>query len=117
MPVPFEEWWAVLENRRHPEEAGLFVHPVSDPAVIAGNGTIELEIMDDLPEVSVTVVPYGGGGPSCGIASAMRARRPQVRTCAYEVETSAPFSAVLNAGAATPIERTPTFVDGIAVLE
>ena len=113
VPVPFDEWWAVLRDHGHPDEDGFFVHPVSDPAVIAGNGTIGLEILEDLPDVEAVVVPYGGGGLSCGIASALKAARPEVRVYAAEVETAAPFAASLEAGEPVEVERTASFVDGI----
>ncbi len=71
--LPFARWWQVLEDHGYPGIEGLFVHPVSDPAVIAGNGTIGLEILEDLPDVDAVVVPFGGGGLSCGIATALRA--------------------------------------------
>lgn len=113
VPVPFEEWWSVLRDHGHPDELGFFVHPVSDPAVIAGNGTCGLEIVEDLPAVDAIVVPYGGGGLSCGIASAVKAHRPEIRVFAAEVATSAPFAASLEAGEPTDVERIATFVDGI----
>lgn len=113
VPLPYDEWWAVIREHGHADESGFFVHPVSDPAVIAGNGTVGLEILEDLPDVDAIVVPYGGGGLSCGIASAVKARRPEVRILAAEVDTAAPFAASLEAGEAVAIERTPTFVDGI----
>jgi threonine dehydratase len=111
--VPFERWWQVLVERRYPGIEGLFIHPVSDPAVIAGNGTIGLEILDDLPDVDTILVPYGGGGLSVGIASAVRALRPKTRIVACEVETAAPLSAALRAGSPQEITYTPSFVDGI----
>ncbi len=111
--VPFERWWQVLVERTYPGLEGLFIHPVSDPAVIAGNGTIGLEILEDLPEVDTILVPYGGGGLSVGIASAVRALRPQTRVLACEVETAAPLSAALRAGSPQEISYTPSFVDGI----
>jgi threonine dehydratase len=111
--VPFERWWQVLVERSYPGLEGLFIHPVSDPAVIAGNGTIGLEILEDLPEVDTILVPYGGGGLSVGIASAVRALRPQTRVLACEVETAAPLSAALRAGSPQEISYTPSFVDGI----
>ena len=92
---------------------GLFIHPVSDPAVIAGNGTIGLEILDDLPEVDAIVIPYGGGGLSTGIASAVRALRPVTRLYACEVETAAPLAASLAAGEPQRIDYRRSFVDGI----
>ena len=113
VPVPFDEWWAVLEEHGHPREKGFFVHPVSDPDVIAGNGTVGLEILEDLPDVDSIFVPFGGGGLSCGIASAMRPLRPEVEVYASEVETAAPLALSLEAGAPTPCDRVPTFVDGI----
>jgi threonine dehydratase len=118
--VSFDDWWRVLVEHRFEGLDGLFVHPVSDPAVIAGNGTIGLEILEDLPDVQAIVAPYGGGGLSCGIAAAMRGRGSAVKVWASEVETAAPLSASLAAGSPRPVEVTPSFVDGItskAVLE
>lgn len=111
--VPFAEWFAILTTHQHPGMEGLFVHPFSDPSVMAGNGTIGLEILEDLPDVDAIVVPYGGGGLSCGIASAVRALQPGVRVYACEVEGTASLAAALAAGAPTPIDYLPNFVDGI----
>jgi threonine dehydratase len=86
---------------------GLFVHAFSDPAVMAGNGTIGLEILEDLPDVDEVLVPFGGGGLSCGIAAA------GCKVYACEVETAAPLAAALEAGEPVEIEHTPSFVDGI----
>lgn len=113
LPLPFDEWWSVLRDHGHPAEDGYFVHPVSDPAVIAGNGTIGLEIVEELPDVRAVVVPYGGGGLSCGIASAVREVCPGVPVFAAEVDTAAPFAASLRAGEPVEVTHTPTFVDGI----
>jgi threonine dehydratase len=111
--VPFAEWFDVLRTRKHPGMDGCFIHPVSDPAVMAGNGTIGLEILEDLPDVDAIVIPYGGGGLSCGIASAVRALKPETRLFACEVSTAAPFAASLAAGSPQSIAYTPSFVDGI----
>ena len=111
--LPFEQWWQVIVDHHYPGVPGHFIHPVSDPAVIAGNGTIGLEILEDLPDVDAVLVPFGGGGLSCGIASAVKALRPQTQVFACEIETAAPLRAALKAGAPTPVDRTPTFVDGI----
>ncbi len=113
VPVPFDDWWRVLVEHGYPEMEGVFVHPVSDPHVIAGNGTLGLEIAEDLPEVDAVVVPYGGGGLSCGIASALRALKPDVKVFACEVETAAPLAASLAAGEPREVGYTPSFVDGI----
>ncbi len=111
--VPFDDWWRVMVEHRHPGLEGYFVHPVSHPAVIAGNGTIGLELVEDLPELGSVVVPFGGGGLSCGIGAAVKALRPGVRIVAAEVSTAAPLSAALAAGGPRPIEHRPSFVDGI----
>jgi threonine dehydratase len=113
MKVPFDVWWSVLVEHSFPGMEGLFIHPVSDPAVIAGNGTIGLEVLEDLPDVDAILVPYGGGGLISGIAAAARALKPDVRVFACEVETAAPLAPSLAAGMPRSIEYTPSFVDGI----
>ncbi len=112
--VPFAEWWDVLVTRHHPRfEGRLFIHPVSDRAVMAGNGTIGVEIAEALPAPDAVIVPYGGGGLITGIASALRALHPQTRIYAAEPETAAPLAASLAAGSRQDIAYTPSFVDGI----
>lgn len=111
--VPFPEWWQIIVTHTHEGQSGVFVHPVSDRAVIAGNGTIGLELVEDLADFDTVVVPYGGGGLSSGIASALRHLRPDVRVYGAEVDTSAALSAAFTAGAPTEIEYIPSFVDGI----
>jgi threonine dehydratase len=92
---------------------GHFVHPFSDVDVMAGNGTIGLEILEDLPDVDVVLVPYGGGGLVCGIASTFRALAPHVKVFACEVETAAPLAPSLAAGEPVRVEYRASFVDGI----
>ena len=111
--LPFDQWWQVILTHRFDGLEGLFIHPVSDPAVIAGNGTIGLEILEDLPDVDAIVVPYGGGGLSSGIASAVRAVRPHTKVFAAEVETAAPLAASLAAGEPREVDYVASFVDGI----
>ncbi|PJF40839.1 MAG: pyridoxal-5'-phosphate-dependent protein subunit beta [Phototrophicales bacterium] len=111
--VPFDEWWQVLLTRQYAGLSGFFVHPVSDPAVMAGNGTIGLEILQDLPDADVVIIPFGGGGLSSGIASAIHALKPNTKIYASEVNTSAALSAALKAQQPTRIEYVPSFVDGI----
>jgi threonine dehydratase len=111
--VPFDTWWQVLVDRGYPGIEGLFVHPVSDPEVMAGNGTIGLEIMEDLPEIDTVIIPFGGGGLTSGIASALRALKPDIRVFACEVDTAAPLAPSLAAGSPQTVPYTPTFVDGI----
>jgi threonine dehydratase len=110
--VPYADWWRAIETSRAEGVEGFFVHPVSDPAVMAGNGTIGLEILEDLPEPDAVLVPYGGGGLVTGIASALRARRPSTRIYAVEPATGAALNAALAAGEPTDVEYTPSWVDG-----
>ncbi|MBI1796512.1 MAG: threonine/serine dehydratase [Candidatus Eisenbacteria bacterium] len=114
--TPFAEWFEVLRTRAFPGMEGFFVHPVSDAAVMEGNGTIGLEILEDLPDVDAIVIPYGGGGLSCGIASAVRALKPETKIFAAEVETAAPFAAALAAGSPQTVAYTKSFVDGIGAM-
>jgi threonine dehydratase len=91
---------------------GFFVHPVADEAVMAGNGTIGLELADDAPEFDTVVIPWGGGGLTTGIASAVKPLRPEVRVVTAEPETGAPLAAALAAGEPRQIEFQPSWVDG-----
>jgi threonine dehydratase len=110
--VPHEVWWQTMVDRRYEGIDGLFVHPVEDDAVMAGNGTIGLELCEDLDEFDAVVVPWGGGGLATGIASAVKALRPGLRVVTAEPETAAPLAASLAAGAPVEIDYRPSFVDG-----
>jgi threonine dehydratase len=112
LPVPFEDWWRAIETSQHPGAEGYFVHPVLDDGVMAGNGTIGLEILEDLPDVDAVLIPWGGGGLTCGIASALKQTRGGVRVIAVEPETGAPLTASLPAGESRNVDFTPSFVDG-----
>jgi threonine dehydratase len=110
--VPFDRWWQALEERGFPGVDGVFVHPVEDEPVMAGNGTIGLELLEDLPDPDTVIVPWGGGGLLTGIASAVKAHRPEIRVLAVELETAAPLTASLAAGEPREIDYRATWVDG-----
>jgi threonine dehydratase len=110
--VPFERWWQTIEEHRFEGVEGLFVHPVEDELVMAGNGTIGLEILEDLPDPDAVIVPWGGGGLTVGIASAIKAVAPAVRIYAAEPETAAPLTATLASGSPQEVDYRPSFVDG-----
>ena len=112
IPVTFERWWKVLVERRYSGVEGCFVHPVADPAVMAGNATVATEILEDLPHVEKVLVPFGGGGLACGIASALKALEPGARVIACEIDTAAPLTPSLEAGTPKTVTYTPSFVDG-----
>jgi threonine dehydratase len=112
--VPRDRWWQTFQERSYPGlEDRAFVHAFDDDRVMAGNGTIGLEILEDLPGVDTVVVPFGGGGLAGGIATALRALRPQTKVFAAEVATAAPLSVALAAGEVRTIDYQPSFVDGI----
>src|SRR6185503_3327754 len=111
--VSFEEWWRVFEERAFPGIDATFIHAFDDLNVMAGNGTIALEIVEDLPEFDAIVIPWGGGGLTCGIATALRSSNVNCKIYAAEVATAAPLSASLAAGSPQSVDYQPSFVDGI----
>jgi len=113
VPLPYDEWWATLVNHGRDGMRGAFIHPVADRAVMAGNGTVGLEISEDLPDVDEVLVPFGGGGLVSGIATAIRATAPGAAIYGCEVATSTPLTAAFAAGEPVTVERQPSFVDGI----
>jgi threonine dehydratase len=111
--LPFDDWWVVLTTRHCAGEPGIFLHPVAESAVIAGNATIGAEILEDLPECDAVAVPFGGGGLLCGIGSVMRRLRPGTRMIIVESEAAQPASAALRAGRPTKVPHQQSFVDGM----
>jgi threonine dehydratase len=109
----YDECWRTVEEHRSGRMRGTFVHPFDDDAFISGNGTIGLEILEDLPDVDTVIAPLGGGGLLAGIACVMRARRPGAKVFAAEPETAAPLSTSLAAGKPGYFpDWQPSFVDG-----
>jgi threonine dehydratase len=111
--VSFERWWQTFQDRTYPGVDATFIHAFDDRHVMAGNGVIGLEILEDLPDADTIVVPWGGGGLMCGIASAVRAKKPDCKLYAAEVATAAPLAASWSAGVVQVVEYQPSFVDGI----
>ena len=108
-----DDWVNIFRTRHQEGATGVFIHPYSDPNVMAGNGVAGLEILEDLPDVDTILVPWGGGGLCCGIASAVKALRPQTKVYAVEIETGAPLAPAFAAGKPVEVPFTPNFVDGI----
>jgi threonine dehydratase len=111
--VPFDDWWRAFEERAYPGVDATFIHAFDDPHVMAGNGTIGLEILEDLPDVDAVVIPWGGGGLACGIAAAVRQLKPDTKIFAAEVDVAAPLQASWKAGSPQVIEPVRSFVDGV----
>ena len=109
----FEKWWEIMSTCETGRADGRFIHPVCEPTVLLGNGTIGLELVEQWAEFDAVFVPVGGGGLLCGLALALRAMGSKARVVACEVETAAPLTASRRAGRPVSIERIPSFVDGI----
>jgi threonine dehydratase len=106
----------VESARRRADEGGLaFIHPFDDLDVIAGQGTLGLELLEQVPELARVVVPVGGGGLISGIAAAIKSARPDVSMVGVQVEACAPFTASMAAGTPVPVQSALTIADGIAV--
>jgi threonine dehydratase len=112
LKLPYDDWWNAIVTSRVDGVEGLFVHPVQDPGVMAGNGTIGLEVLEDLPDPDAVVIPYGGGGLTAGIASAVKALRPDTKIFTAEPATAAALAAAFAAGQPADVDYQPSFVDG-----
>jgi threonine dehydratase len=109
----YDECWRTVEEHRSDRMPGRFVHPFDDDDFISGNGTIGLEIVEDLPDVDAVIAPLGGGGLLAGTAVVVKALRPDARVYAAEPETAAPLSVSLRAGKASRFDAwQSSFVDG-----
>jgi threonine dehydratase len=113
VPASFDACWEAMERRSFPGVAGTFVHPFDDDDFIAGNATMGLEIVEDLPQVETVIAAIGGGGLITGVASGVRSRKPTVRVYGAEPETAAPGALSFSAGQASVFtDWQATFVDG-----
>ena len=113
VPASYDQCWQSLADRAHPAMKGTFVHPFEDDPFIAGNASAGLEILEDLPDVDCIVASFGGGGLSCGIATAMQERAPHVKVFAAEPETAAPLARSLAMSSAQIFpEWQASWVDG-----
>jgi threonine dehydratase len=114
--IPWDQWWAAVdadEERDLGDVEGYFVHPVRDLPVMAGNGTIGLELVQQLEDIDAVLIPWGGGGLTSGVASALHTLSPRTKVYVCEPETGAPVTAALaHGGVPTPVSFTPSFIDG-----
>jgi len=113
VPVTYDEAWKTVERHGSNRMRGCFIHPFDDDRFIAGNATLALEILEDLPDVDAVVGSVGGGGLLSGVVSTANALRPQMRVVAAEPDTAAPLAASLQAGRPVYFENwRASFVDG-----
>jgi threonine dehydratase len=108
-----EEWWRAIETGMLRDQQGVYIDAVRDPASIAGDATIGVEILAQWPEVEAILIPFGGGGLACGIACAVRAYRPDVKIIACELDSAHPLRAAFAAGAPVQTPHDPGFVSGV----
>lgn len=113
--LPFASWWQVIRNAGHPDAAGLYIDAVRDPAAIAGDGVIGLEIIEQLGEADAIFAPFGGGGLISGIACAAKALKPDIRIIGCELESAAPLAAAFAAGRPVEIPFDAGFISGVGV--
>jgi threonine dehydratase len=113
IPVPYETAWKALDERSFPGVGGTFIHPFDDDAFIAGHGTMGLEILEDAPDVAAVIGSIGGGGLITGVASAIKALRPEVKVFGVEPETAAPTALSFEKGSPQVFPNwKASFVDG-----
>jgi len=111
--LPYEDWWKVIVQGRFLDEKGFFANAVNSEAALAGNATIGLEILEDLPDVDTVIAPFGGGGCSCGIASAIRLLKPNVKILGAESTAAMPLAGALKAGKPVSVSRRQSNISGI----
>jgi len=110
---PNDVWWRAIETGALGDQEGVYIDAVRDPASLAGDATIGVEILAQWPDVEAILVPFGGGGLACGIACAVRALKPQVKIIACELASAHPLKSAFDAGAPTQTPHEPGFVSGV----
>ena len=108
-----EEWWRAIETGALEGQTGVYIDAVRDPASLAGDATIGLEILAQAADIEAILVPFGGGGLACGIACAVRALRRNVKIIACELTTAHPVQSAFECGAPTQTPHEPGFVSGV----
>jgi threonine dehydratase len=113
IPVPYEVAWKALDERSFPGAEGTFIHPFDDDNFIAGHGTMGLEILEDAPDVAAVIASIGGGGLITGVASAIKALKPETKVFGVEPETAAPAALSFEKGSPQIFKNwKASFVDG-----
>jgi threonine dehydratase len=102
-------------RERAAETGAVFVHPFDDPEIVAGQGTLGLELLEEVPELATVVVPVGGGGLVSGVAGVLKAARPDIHVVGVQVESCSAYPASLQRGEPVEVPGGPTIADGIAI--
>ncbi len=113
IPVPYDVAWKALDERSFPGTEGTFIHPFDDHNFIAGHGTMGLEIFEDAPDAAAVIASIGGGGLITGVASAIKALKPEIKVFGVEPETAAPAALSYKMGSPQVFKNwKASFVDG-----
>jgi threonine dehydratase len=113
IPVPYDVAWKALDERSFPGAEGTFIHPFDDDNFIGGHGTMGLEILEDAPDTTAVIASVGGGGLITGVASAIKALKPEVKMFGVEPDTAAPAALSFKRGAPQVFPNwKASFVDG-----
>lgn len=107
-----EDWWSIIKNQNYAADPGMYADAVRNPLALAGNATIGLEILEQLPDVDTVIMPFGGGGLACGIAAALRALKPDTRLIVAESAAASPLTAAFEAGHPVSVSVKPSFISG-----
>jgi threonine dehydratase len=111
--LPNDVWWQAIESGEMSNQTGVYIDAVRDPASLAGDATIGVEILAQWPDVEAILVPFGGGGLACGIACAIRALKPHVKIIACELESAHPLKSAFISGGPIQTLHEPGFVSGV----
>jgi threonine dehydratase len=111
--LPNDVWWRAIQSGEIGNQTGVYIDAVRDPASLAGDATIGVEILEQWPDVEAILVPFGGGGLASGIACAVRALRPRVKIIACELESAHPLKSAFAAGKPVQTSHEPGFVSGV----
>jgi threonine dehydratase len=113
IPVPYDVAWKALDERSFPGAEGTFIHPFDDHNFIAGHGTMGLEILEDAPDTAAVIASIGGGGLITGVATAVKALKPEIKVFGVEPETAAPAALSFEKGTPQVFKNwKASFVDG-----
>jgi threonine dehydratase len=113
--LTFDQWWEVITNAGRRSQRGYYIDAVRDPAALAGNGTIGLEVSEQLADCDAVFAPFGGGGLLCGIGCAIKALRPDIRIVGCELTSAAPLGAAFEAGRPIKVPSEVGFISGVGV--
>ncbi len=110
--IPEDTWWQLIMDRGHTEEKAYYVDSLFGAQALAGYGTVVTELLEQLPSVETIVIPFGGGGLACGIASVIKSLKSATRLIIVECDTATPLTSALESGNPVRVETRSSFITG-----